>query len=227
MFEVIQEFLPGAVTLSMDMYMMSMLLEGNFDDPRLWDRVSVGEFKGLKNGETVQAPVYDYKESKRTGYVTVPCPASKVVILEGIYALNEKLRPMMDLKWRHGQRADLVKRVLRDINHRGQALSIIHQISETVYPMYKAFIEPDLRTAHLKVVNSFNPFAGFQDPTYILKSDPSRRESHQDGLERIVKSRTRWRRRISANFRPRWSRRHVAAPNRSMTGTTRSCSPRR
>ena len=37
--------------------------------------------------------------------------------------------------------------------------------------MYKAFIEPDLRSAHLKVYNSFNPFAGFQDPTYILKSD--------------------------------------------------------
>ena len=36
---------------------------------------------------------------------------------------------------------------------------------------HQAFIEPDLKTAHLKVVNNFNPFAGFQDPTYILKSD--------------------------------------------------------
>jgi hypothetical protein len=36
--------------------------------------------------------------------------------------------------------------------------------------MYKAFIEPDLRSAHLRVTNSFNPFAGFQDPTYIIKS---------------------------------------------------------
>ena len=44
------------------------------------------------------------------------------------------------------------------------------QISDTVYPMYKAYIEPDLKTAHLKIYNTFNPFSGFNDPTYILKS---------------------------------------------------------
>lgn len=38
-----------------------------------------------------------------------------------------------------------------------------------VYPMYKAFIEPDLETAHIKIINKFNPFTGFQNPTYILK----------------------------------------------------------
>jgi len=35
--------------------------------------------------------------------------------------------------------------------------------------MYKAYIEPDLQTAHLKIINKFNPFSGFQNPTYILK----------------------------------------------------------
>lgn len=35
--------------------------------------------------------------------------------------------------------------------------------------MYKAFIEPDLQTAHSKIINKFNPFTGFQSPTYILK----------------------------------------------------------
>lgn len=35
--------------------------------------------------------------------------------------------------------------------------------------MYKAYIEPDLQTAHIKIVNKFNPFTGFQNPTYILK----------------------------------------------------------
>lgn len=38
-----------------------------------------------------------------------------------------------------------------------------------VYPMYKAYIEPDLQTAHIKIINKFNPFTGFQSPTYILK----------------------------------------------------------
>ena len=47
---------------------------------------------------------------------------------------------------------------------------VVVQISDTVYPMYKAYIEPDLKTAHLKIYNTFNPFSGFMDPTYILKS---------------------------------------------------------
>ncbi len=36
--------------------------------------------------------------------------------------------------------------------------------------MYKAFIEPDLQQAQLVVVNHFNPFSGFMNPIYILKS---------------------------------------------------------
>nr|ACF22692.1 uridine kinase [Brachypodium distachyon] len=42
-----------------------------------------------------------------------------------------------------------------------------------VYPMYKAFIEPDLKTAHIRIINKFNPFSGFQNPMYILKSPRS------------------------------------------------------
>ena len=37
--------------------------------------------------------------------------------------------------------------------------------------MYKAYIEPDLQTAHLRIYNTFNPFSGFMNATYILKSN--------------------------------------------------------
>lgn len=47
---------------------------------------------------------------------------------------------------------------------------IIQQITDTVYPMYKAFIEPDLATAQIRIYNHFNPFTGFMNATYILKS---------------------------------------------------------
>lgn len=50
---------------------------------------------------------------------------------------------------------------------------MIQQVSETVFPMYKAFIEPDLNTAEIKVTNNFNPFAGFKEPIQILKTDDS------------------------------------------------------
>lgn len=133
---------------------------------------------------------------------TLEVPSSRIVIVEGIYALSEKLRPFLDLRVSvtGGVHFDLVKRVLRDIQRAGQEPEeIIHQISETVnfqflfifffsnnftrtcsyvfllkqvYPMYKAFIEPDLKTAHIKIINKFNPFSGFQNPTYVLKVIP-------------------------------------------------------
>ncbi|XP_038705657.1 inorganic pyrophosphatase TTM2-like isoform X2 [Tripterygium wilfordii] len=127
----------------------------------------------LRTGKEVQVPIYDFKSSSRTGYRTLQVPSSRIVIIEGIYALSEKLRPLLDLRVSvtGGVHFDLVKRVLRDIQRAGQEPEeIIYQISETVYPMYKAFIEPDLETAHIKIRNKFNPFTGFQSPTYILKS---------------------------------------------------------
>lgn len=67
---------------------------------------------------------------------TVDVPSSNIVIVEGIYALSEKLRPYLDLRVSvtGGVHFDLVKRVLRDIQRAGQEPEeIIHQISETVF----------------------------------------------------------------------------------------------
>lgn len=173
--EKILNFMPSIAVISMDNYNdSSRIIDGNFDDPRLTDYDSLLEnVHGLRAGKPVQVPIYDFKSSSRTGYRTVEVPSSRIVIIEGIYALSEKLRPMLDLRVSitGGVHFDLVKRVLRDIQRAGQEPEeIIHQISETVYPMYKAFIEPDLGTAHIKIINKFNPFSGFQNPTYILKS---------------------------------------------------------
>lgn len=66
---------------------------------------------------------------------TIEVPSSRIVIIEGIYALSEKLRPLLDLRVSvtGGVHFDLVKRVLRDIQRAGQEPEeIIHQISETV-----------------------------------------------------------------------------------------------
>ncbi|TYG36994.1 hypothetical protein ES288_D13G107400v1 [Gossypium darwinii] len=173
--EKILNFMPSIATISMDNYNdASRIVDGNFDDPRLTDYDTLLQnLHDLKEGKEVQVPIYDFKASSRIGYRTLEVPSSRIVIIEGIYALSEKLRPMLDLRVSvtGGVHFDLVKRVLRDIQRAGQEPEeIIHQISETVYPMYKAFIEPDLQTAQIKIINKFNPFTGFQSPTYILKS---------------------------------------------------------
>lgn len=67
---------------------------------------------------------------------TVEAPSSQIVIIEGIYALSEKLRPLLDLRVSvtGGVHFDLVKRVLRDIQRADQEPEeIIQQISETVH----------------------------------------------------------------------------------------------
>ncbi|CAG7893495.1 unnamed protein product [Brassica rapa] len=173
--EKILNFMPSIAIINMDNYNDgTRVIDGNFDDPRLTDYDTLlDNLHGLKDGKSVQVPIYDFKSSSRIGYRTLEVPSSRIVILEGIYALSEKLRPFLDLRVSvtGGVHFDLVKRVLRDIQRAGQEPEeIIHQISETVYPMYKAFIEPDLKTAHIKIQNKFNPFSGFQNPTYILKS---------------------------------------------------------
>ncbi|XP_057843629.2 inorganic pyrophosphatase TTM1 isoform X1 [Cryptomeria japonica] len=173
--EKMLSFMPSIAAISMDNYNdSSRLIDGNFDDPRLTDyETLLDNIHGLKAGKPVQVPVYDFKQSCRIGYRTLEVPSSRIVILEGIYALSERLRPVLDLRVSvtGGVHFDLVKRVLRDIHRAGQEPEeIIQQISETVYPMYKAYIEPDLQTAHIRIKNKFNPFSGFQTPTYILKS---------------------------------------------------------
>ncbi|GJR00762.1 uridine-cytidine kinase C-like protein [Tanacetum coccineum] len=171
----ILNFMPSVAVISMDNYNDgSRVIDDNFDDPRLTDYDTLlKNIYDLKEGKSVEVPIYDFKSSTRTGYRTLEVPSSHIVIIEGIYALSEKLRPLLDLRVSvtGGVHFDLVKRVLRDIQRVGQEPEeIIYQISETVYPMYKAFIEPDLKTAHIRIVNKFNPFTGFQSPTYILKS---------------------------------------------------------
>ncbi|EFJ05331.1 hypothetical protein SELMODRAFT_449187 [Selaginella moellendorffii] len=152
----VASFLPGIAIICMDNYNdSSLVIDGNYDDPRIVDyEILLDNIKSLRAGNSADIPIYDFKLSRRVGYRRLEHPSTRIVIVEGIYALCEKLRPFLDLRVSitGGVHFDLVKRVLRDINRSGQAPEdIIHQISETVYPMYKVFIEPDLATAHIKI----------------------------------------------------------------------------
>ncbi|KAK6116396.1 hypothetical protein DH2020_049858 [Rehmannia glutinosa] len=149
--EKMLNFMPSIAFISMDNYNdASRIIDGNFDDPRLTDYDTLLQnIHDLKAGKQ-DLLFSDFMKSLADDR-TLEVPSSRIVIIEGIYALSEKLRPLLDLRVsvRGGVHFDLVKRV---------------------YPMYKAFIEPDLQTAHIKIINKFNPFTGFQCPTYILKS---------------------------------------------------------
>ncbi|OMO72244.1 Uridine kinase [Corchorus olitorius] len=136
--EKILNFMPSVAVISMDNYNdASRIVDGNFDDPRLTDYDTLLQnVHDLKEGKEVQVPIYDFKTSSRTGYRTLEVPSSRIVIIEGIYALSEKLRPLLDLRVSvtGGVHFDLVKRVLRDIQRVGhEPEEIIQQISETIF----------------------------------------------------------------------------------------------
>lgn len=88
--------------------------ENNFDDPGLADYdLLLENIKTLKAGLPCEVPIYDFKTSSRSGYRTVQVPESRIIIVEGIYALNSRLAPLLDLKVAvtGGIHFDLVKRV--------------------------------------------------------------------------------------------------------------------
>lgn len=52
----------------------------------------------LQQGKAAEVPIYDFKSSKRAGFTRLEVPESRVVIIEGIYALSERLKPLLDLR---------------------------------------------------------------------------------------------------------------------------------
>jgi uridine kinase len=185
----IAELIPKSLVVSLDNYLDgSRVVEENYDDYRLVDfELLIKNLTDLKEGRETDLPLYDFRRSGRYAYQHVPPPESRVVIVEGIYALHERVRGLADLaiSVSGGVHFDLVKRIFRDIQRTGQEpREVIQQITETVYPMYKAFIEPDLEKAHIRIVNSFNPFSGLLNPIYTLKSATA---APREKIEEVVK----------------------------------------
>lgn len=97
---------------------------------------------------------------------TVEVPSSRIVIIEGIYALSERLRPLLDLRISvtGGVHFDLVKRVIRDIQRAGQEPEeIIHQISETVHIFSIPIFYPDLERMYFSKIFKSHCFAGISN----------------------------------------------------------------
>lgn len=52
---------------------------------------------------------------------------------------------------------------------------MIIQVSNVLFPVYKAFIEPDMANAKLRIHSTYNPIAALTDPTYVCKVPLARR----------------------------------------------------
>ena len=125
----------------------------NYDHPDAFDNDLLEQhILALKEGESVEMPVYDYTVHNRSDETILVEPAP-VIILEGILIFAEPaLCDLMDIKVFVDTDADvrILRRIIRDVNERGRSLdNIIRQYLTTVKPMHEQFVEPSKRRADI------------------------------------------------------------------------------
>ena len=127
----------------------------NYDHPDAFDTdMLIGHLNALRQGQSVQCPVYDYSIHDRTEK-TITIRPTRVIIVEGILIYeNRELCEQMDIKIFVDADADvrILRRIVRDVRDRGRSLeSVINQYLSTVKPMHEAFVEPSKRRADVIV----------------------------------------------------------------------------
>jgi uridine kinase len=123
----------------------------NFDHPDSLDtHLLIKHIKQLKEWESIELPVYDFKTHTRTNRSITVEPQS-VIIIEGILIFAEQsLRDEFDVKIFVDTDPDIrfIRRLQRDIAERGRNTeSVIQQYLNTVRPMHLEFVEPSKRNA--------------------------------------------------------------------------------
>jgi uridine kinase len=123
----------------------------NFDHPdSLETSLLIEHIKQLKNLQSIELPVYDFKTHNRTTE-TIHIEPQPVILVEGILILAEKgLRDLFDVKIFVDTDPDIrfIRRLERDIVERGRtSYSVVQQYLATVRPMHLEFVEPSKRYA--------------------------------------------------------------------------------
>ena len=129
----------------------------NFDHPKAIDfELLVAHLLDLKNGKSIQQPVYSFITHNRTKDTLITHPR-KVVIVEGILILNNsELRDLFDIKiFVHADTDErLIRRLKRDIEERGRDVNeVITRYQTTLKPMHLQFIEPTKNYADIIIPN--------------------------------------------------------------------------
>ena len=126
----------------------------NFDHPDSIDFELLNKhLKELKEGKSIEQPVYSYITCSRSKTETITVDPAEVIIIEGILIFTCKhLREQMDIKiFVDADDDDRLMRVMaRDIIERGKTVeSVIERYTKTVKPMYLQFVEPSKRYADI------------------------------------------------------------------------------
>lgn len=133
----------------------------NYDHPNAFETdLMIKHLKALKQGESIECPVYDFTVHNRSKDTITIIP-NKVIIVEGILIFeNKELCDLMDLRIFVDTDADLriIRRIKRDVLERARSLeSVMNQYMDTVKPMHEQYVEPSKRNANIIVPeNAYN-----------------------------------------------------------------------
>ena len=127
----------------------------NYNHPNAFDtELMIEHLKALKQGKSVECPIYDYTIHNRSKD-TITIAPNKVIIVEGILIFeNKDLCDLMDIRIFVDTDADLriIRRIQRDVMERARSLeSVINQYLETVKPMHEQYVEPSKKNANVIV----------------------------------------------------------------------------
>ncbi|KAM4841889.1 uridine-cytidine kinase-like 1 isoform 1-T1 [Thomomys bottae] len=155
---------PWVVLLSMDSFYKVLTQQQqeqaahnnfNFDHPDAFDfDLIISTLKKLKQGRSVQVPIYDFTtHSRKKDWKTLY--GANVIIFEGIMAFADKtLLELLDMKIFVDTDSDirLVRRLRRDISERGRDIEgVIKQYNKFVKPAFDQYIQPTMRLADIVV----------------------------------------------------------------------------
>lgn len=129
----------------------------NYDHPdSLETELLVEHLKQLKEGKSIECPVYDYTQHNRSSEA-IRIDPKPVILVEGILLLADpRVRDLLDIKVYVEADADerILRRISRDVEERGRDLNgIIKQYLTTVKPMHYLYVEPTRSKADI-VINS-------------------------------------------------------------------------
>ena len=127
--------------------------QANFDHPDSIDSdMLVNHLIRLKQGLTVEMPLYDFVTHTRSDRIVIIEPRP-VVIVEGILIFAEtRILDLLDVRVFVDTPDDirLMRRLRRDIHERGRTVErTLEQYQRTIRPMHFEFVEPSKRHADI------------------------------------------------------------------------------